>query len=98
MKLALVFLATLFGVSAAAQSDRFDKVDIKTTRLTQNLYLLEGEGGNIGVISYKSHPTDRRKKQLVTNHKNLPNQVPVAVTQAMLNYYGDTVRQLRRSA
>ena len=38
------------------------------------------------------------KKQLVTNHKNLPNQVPVAVTQAMLNYYGDTVRQLRRSA
>jgi glyoxylase-like metal-dependent hydrolase (beta-lactamase superfamily II) len=49
MKLALVFLAMLFGMSAAAQSDRFDKVEIKTTRLTQNLYLLEGEGGNIGV-------------------------------------------------
>ena len=62
------------------------------------VWSLTEEGGNIGVISYKSHPTDRRKKQLVTNHKNLPNQVPVAVTQAMLNYYGDTVRQLRRSA
>src|SRR5678816_3423013 len=49
MKLALVFLSMLFGMSAAAQSDRFDKVEIKTTRLTQNLYLLEGEGGNIGV-------------------------------------------------
>ena len=49
MKLALVFLAMLFGMSAAAQSDRFDKVEIRTTKLTQNLYLLEGEGGNIGV-------------------------------------------------
>jgi glyoxylase-like metal-dependent hydrolase (beta-lactamase superfamily II) len=49
MKLALIFLSMLFGMSAAAQSDRFDKVEIKTTRLTQNLYLLEGEGGNIGV-------------------------------------------------
>lgn len=49
MKLALIFLSMLFCMSAAAQSDRFDKVEIKTTRLTQNLYLLEGEGGNIGV-------------------------------------------------
>ncbi len=49
MKLALVFLSMLFCMFAAAQSDRFDKVEIKTTRLTQNLYLLEGEGGNIGV-------------------------------------------------
>ena len=49
MKLALMLLSALFSLSAAAQSDRFDKVEIKTTRLTQNLYLLIGEGGNIGV-------------------------------------------------
>jgi cyclase len=49
MKGAVAITAVLFSLAAAAQSDRFDKVEIKTTRLTQNLYLLEGEGGNIGV-------------------------------------------------
>jgi glyoxylase-like metal-dependent hydrolase (beta-lactamase superfamily II) len=49
MKLALILVSVLFSLSAAAQSDRFEKVEIKTTKLTQNLYMLEGEGGNIGV-------------------------------------------------
>jgi hypothetical protein len=62
------------------------------------VWSLTEEGGDIGVIRYQSHPTDRRKKQLVINHKNLPNEVPVAVTRAMLEYYGDSVRQLKRVA
>jgi cyclase len=45
----LVFWSCVCCINAAAQSDRFDKVEIKTTKLTQNIYLLEGEGGNIGV-------------------------------------------------
>ncbi|MDB5808354.1 MAG: fold metallo-hydrolase [Betaproteobacteria bacterium] len=49
MKQLVVFLAVIYSVSAAAQADRFDKVEIKTTKLSQNVYLLEGEGGNIGV-------------------------------------------------
>ncbi len=49
MKFALALLSALISLTAAAQSDRFDKVEIKTTRLTQNIYMLEGEGGNIGV-------------------------------------------------
>ena len=49
MKLALMLWSVLFTLSAAAQSDRFDKVQIKTTRLSENIYMLEGEGGNIGV-------------------------------------------------
>src|SRR5258705_6661483 len=49
MKFVPILLSVLFSLSAAAQSDRFDTVEIKPTRLTQNLYLLEGEGGNIGV-------------------------------------------------
>jgi DNA-binding MarR family transcriptional regulator len=61
------------------------------------VWSLTEEGGSIGVIRYQSHPTDRRKKQLVINQKNLPNEVPQAVTRAMLDYYGDTVRQLRRA-
>ena len=49
MKPARMLWSVLFALSAAAQSDRFDKVQIKTTRLTENIYMLEGEGGNIGV-------------------------------------------------
>jgi hypothetical protein len=33
----------------------------------------------------------------VINQKNLPVEVPQAVTRAMLDYYGDTVRQLKRA-
>lgn len=42
-------LMLLVAAVASAQSDRFDKVQIKTTQLAQNIYMLEGEGGNIGV-------------------------------------------------
>ncbi len=49
MKLALIILSVLLSLPAAAQPDRFDKVQIKTTQLAQNIYMLEGEGGNIGV-------------------------------------------------
>jgi glyoxylase-like metal-dependent hydrolase (beta-lactamase superfamily II) len=34
---------------ARAQQQDFSKVTIKTTKLTENLYMLEGAGGNIGV-------------------------------------------------
>ncbi len=62
------------------------------------VWSLTEDGGNIGVIRYQSHPTDRRKKHLVINQKNLPNEVPLAIARAMVEYYGDSVRQLRRSA
>lgn len=49
MKFAFIVLSVLLSLPAAAQPDRFDKVQIKTTQLAQNIYMLEGEGGNIGV-------------------------------------------------
>jgi cyclase len=49
MKLAVTLLSILVSFAAAAQPGRFDKVEIKTTKLTDTVYMLEGEGGNIGV-------------------------------------------------
>ena len=49
MKFAFIVLSVLLSLPAAAQPDRFDKVQIKTTQWAQNIYMLEGEGGNIGV-------------------------------------------------
>ena len=45
--LALVMLLTL-SVLAVAQDD-FSKVEIKATKISGNVYMLEGAGGNIGV-------------------------------------------------
>jgi hypothetical protein len=59
------------------------------------VWSLTEEGGDIGIIRYLNHPTDRRKKLLVINERNEPNEIPRAITRAMLDYYGDAVRQLK---
>jgi cyclase len=45
--LALAAAALSFG--AAAQQRNFDAVQVKTTKVAEGIYMLEGEGGNIGV-------------------------------------------------
>jgi len=49
MKPAVILCFILISLSAAAQPGRFDKVEITTTRVAGNVYMLQGEGGNIGV-------------------------------------------------
>lgn len=49
IKLLLSIVAVvIIGVSAVAQDD-FSKVQIKSTKVSGNIYMLEGAGGNIGV-------------------------------------------------
>jgi glyoxylase-like metal-dependent hydrolase (beta-lactamase superfamily II) len=49
MKTALMFAACL-SVPALAQQQDFSQVQIKTTKLSGNFYMLEGSGGTIGVL------------------------------------------------
>lgn len=49
MKYMYAATAVLLSVSAAAQTPNFDAVQIKTIKVAQNIYMLEGQGGNIGV-------------------------------------------------
>jgi len=47
-------LLVAFGISLAAgaaygQQQNFDKVTIKTTKIAEGVYMLEGAGGNIGL-------------------------------------------------
>jgi len=41
--------AVAAGLPAAAQQKDWDAIQIKTTRVAEHIYMLEGEGGNIGV-------------------------------------------------
>lgn len=45
------FIVAMIAVHANAQG--FDSVEIKTNKITDNIYMLEGAGGNIGVLTGK---------------------------------------------
>jgi len=47
---ASLVLAACVSVSAVAQQQDFSKVEIKTTKIGTNFYMLEGSGGTIGVL------------------------------------------------
>jgi cyclase len=49
MRKALVALLAVLAFGAHAQQRNFDAVQIKTTQVAPGIYMLEGEGGNIGV-------------------------------------------------
>ena len=45
----LVSFLFIFSISSTFSQSQFDKIEIKTTKLTDNVYMLVGAGGNIGV-------------------------------------------------
>src|SRR6185503_11327961 len=49
MRTILFVLAATLAFGAHAQQRNFDAVTIKTHKITDSVYMLEGEGGNIGV-------------------------------------------------
>jgi len=71
------------------------KLKMPFSTASRVVWSLTEEGGEIGIIRYLNHPTDRRKKLLVINERNEPNEIPRAINRAMLDYYGDAVRQLK---
>jgi cyclase len=48
-KVLAAFAAAALSFGAAAQQRNFDAVQIKTIKVAEGIYMLEGEGGNIGV-------------------------------------------------
>lgn len=50
---AFFFLFVLVPITSLCSQSRFDKVEIKTNVLTDQVYMLEGAGGNIGVVAGK---------------------------------------------
>src|ERR1700680_2530010 len=54
IKFLLVVFAAMFGMAALTYAQTppdFSKVEIKTTKITDNFSTLEGQGGMIGVLS-----------------------------------------------
>lgn len=74
-----------------------EKLDMPFSTASRVVWSLTEEGGDIGAIAYERHPTDRRKKFLVTNPNGINRAVPRALVRAMSDYYGNTVQKLKRA-
>ncbi len=74
------------------------KLRLPFSTTSRVVWSLTEEGGDIGLIRYLPHPTDRRKKLLVISSRKEPNEIPSAISRAMFDYYGDAVKQLQRAS
>jgi DNA-binding MarR family transcriptional regulator len=73
------------------------KLRMPFSTVSRVVWSLSEEGGDIGLVRYTSHPTDRRKKLLVMSRRNALRGFDAA-SSAMLDYYGDSARQLKRAS
>jgi DNA-binding MarR family transcriptional regulator len=74
------------------------KLDMPFSTASRVVWSLTDEGGDVGVVKYIPHPTDRRKKLLAVNSKVFDRAVPKAMTRALVDYYGDSINKLKRAA
>jgi hypothetical protein len=74
------------------------KLGMPFSTASRVVWSLTKDGGDIGIMRYEQHPTDRRKKYLVIDPDNLNRDMPRAITRAMIDYYGDSVKKLQRAA
>lgn len=74
------------------------KLKMPYSTASRVVWSLTKEGGDVGIIMYQRHPTDRRKKYLVIDPTGPDPTVPRVLTRAMIDYYGDSVYKLKRVA
>ncbi|HEX7080795.1 MAG TPA: hypothetical protein VF329_07265 [Gammaproteobacteria bacterium] len=74
------------------------KLNMPFSTASRVVWSLTAEGGNVGIVKYEPHPTDRRMKYLVIDPNGLTSDVPRALNRAMIEYYGDSVHKLKRAA
>ena len=74
-----------------------EKLNMPFSTASRVVWSLTQEGGEIGVIKYKKHATDRRKKLLIMDRGGINPSMPRTVMRAMIDYYGDSVKKLSRA-
>jgi len=74
------------------------KLDMPFSTASRVVWSLTDGGGEVGIVKYVPHPSDRRKKLLGIASGSFEKSFPKAMARAMVDYYGDTVRRLKRAA
>jgi DNA-binding MarR family transcriptional regulator len=74
------------------------KLDMPFSTASRVVWSLTDGGGEVGVVKYVAHPTDRRKKLLAIEPNGFERTFPKAMQQAMCEYYGESVKRLKRAS
>jgi DNA-binding MarR family transcriptional regulator len=72
------------------------KLHMPYSTASRVVWSLTEAGGDLGLIRYERHPTDRRKKLLIMNPRKQNRAVPREMMRAMVEYYGNSVKNLSR--
>jgi hypothetical protein len=74
------------------------KLGMPFSTASRVVWSLTRDGGDLGIIKYERHPNDRRKKYLIMDPDNIQRDMPRAITRAMVDYYGESVKKLERAS
>ena len=74
------------------------KLDMPFSTASRVVWSLTEGGGDVGIVQYVPHPTDRRKKLLGIASNSFEKGFPKAMAKALVDYYGDSVKRLKRAA
>jgi hypothetical protein len=74
------------------------KLGMPFSTASRVVWSLTRDGGDLGIIKYERHPNDRRKKYLIMDPDNIQRDMPRAITRAMVDYYGESVKKLQRAS
>ncbi len=72
------------------------KLDMPFSTASRVVWSLTAGGGDVGIVKYAPHPTDRRKKLLAIESSAFNRGFSKAMAKEMIEYYGDSVKRLRR--
>ncbi len=88
MKQFILSLSTFLLITTSSISQNFDNVTMKSTKITDNIYLMEGAGGNIGLLIGDDgvFMIDDQYKELGTKIKNAVAEL----TSQPINYVFNT--------
>lgn len=71
------------------------RLDMPFSTASRVVWSLTAGGGDIGVVKYIPHAEDRRKKLLGIEPSAFGKAFPKAMSQAMVDYYGESVKRLK---
>ena len=74
-----------------------EQLNMPYSTASRVVWSLTEEGGDLGIVRYQPHPTDRRKKYLVVNQHKRDTAISKNMMQAMIEYYGESVKMLERA-
>jgi DNA-binding MarR family transcriptional regulator len=75
-----------------------NKLDMPFSTASRVVWSLTEGGGDLALVKYVPHPTDRRKKLLASASRGMSRSLVKVMRRAMIDYYGEAAKMLRAAS